>query len=121
MGMGAMKQSKTKTLKKWTIDEIYEILKSEGQNLPSEPYIKGEGMMRGLFVKGIGKYDVSISIMGKSIVCCEYVRKGEQAKNIGLSFLTSGWTDILDKDSKENVKVVMQVGEEIKRLFENRE
>lgn len=121
MGMGAMKQVHIKTNRKWTLDEMYEILKNEGTNLPSEPYLAGSGITRGLFVRGVGKYDVSITSMGKGITCCEYVRKGEQAKNIGLSFLTNGWTDILDKDSKENVAVVKQVGEEVRRLFENRD
>ena len=33
MGMGAMKQVHVKTNRKWTLDEMYEILKNEGTNL----------------------------------------------------------------------------------------
>ena len=85
MGMGAMKRVRVKTKRKWTLEEMYEVLKNEGTNLPSEPYISGTGIAKGLFVKGVGKHDVSISCLGKTIVCGEYVRKGEQAKNLGIS------------------------------------
>ena len=120
MGLGGMHMKSTKTKRKFTLDEIYEILKTEG-DLPAEPYMSGSGIMRGLFVPGIGKYDVSISTMGKKIICSEYVRQGEQMKNIGASFLTNGWSDILDKQSKDNKNITDLVGAEIERLFQNRE
>lgn len=120
MGMGALKQAKVKTNRKWTLDEMYEILKAEGTNLPSEPYLSGKGMMKGLFVKGVGKYDVNITCMGTTITCSEIVRKGSQLSSIGLGILTKGWSNIIDNDSNENVNLVMVVGEEVKRLFENR-
>ncbi|MDD3244005.1 MAG: hypothetical protein PHD32_09815 [Eubacteriales bacterium] len=118
MGMGAMKQHRTKAAKKWTLEEIYEILKNEAADeLPGELSLSGSGLMKGVFVKGVGKYDVSITVMGSSIICGEYVRKDEQAKSIGLSFLTSGWSDIADKDSLENAKVTEAVGKIVDKLF----
>ncbi len=118
MGMGSMKQVKVKCKRKFTLDEIYDILSKEG-NFPAEHplSIRGAGLLRGVFVRGIGKYDVSISMMGTTLICCEYVRKGEQAKNLLISSLTSGWSDILDKDSKANVEITKMVGAECQRVL----
>ncbi len=119
MGLGATHVRTIKTLRKFSIDEIFEVLKNEG-NLPSEPYISGSGIMRGLFVQGVGKYDVNISTMGKKILCSEYVRKGEQAKSFAVSTLTKGWSDLLDKNSTDNKAVTDAVANEVERLFEDR-
>lgn len=119
MGLGGMHTRSIKTKRKYSSDEIYDILKTEG-NLPAEPYISGKGLMRGLFVPGIGKYDVCVSSMGKKISCSEYVRQGEQTKNIALSFATNNWSDIIDSDSLNNKAVTDVVADEIERLFTDR-
>lgn len=120
MGLGGMHTRSTKTKRKYSIDEIYDILKAEG-NLPAEPYISGKGLMRGLFVPGVGKYDVCISSMGKKISCNEYVRQGEQAKSIALTLVTDSWSDIIDGNSLSNKAVADVVADEIERLFVNRD
>lgn len=120
MGLGGMHTRSTKTKRKYTIDEIYDILKAEA-NLPAEPYITGKGLMRGLFVPGIGKYDVCISTMGKKISCSEYVRQGEQAKSFALTMVTDSWSDVLDGNSLDNKAVTDAVADEIDRIFANRD
>lgn len=119
MGMGGMHVRSIKVSKKYSIDEIFDILKAEG-NLPAEPYITGKGFMRGLFVPGVGKYDVNIATMGKKITCSEYVRQGEQLKNLGLNIITDSWSDVLDGQSLDNRAVTDMVADEIERLFANR-
>lgn len=119
MGMGGLHTRSIKTKRKYSIDEIFDILKAEG-NLPTEPYITGSGFMRGLFVPGVGKYDVCISSMGKKISCSEYVRQGEQAASMALTMLTDSWSDVLDGNSLSNREVTDAVADEIERLFANR-
>ena len=120
MGFGSMHIKSVKTKRKFTIDEIYEILKAEGR-LPAEPYISGTGMTRGLFVPGVGKYDVCISTMGAKITCSENVRKSEQVKTIGLSVLSSGWSDAADRESVANKAMTDAVAADIERLFADRD
>ncbi|MEF9875546.1 hypothetical protein [Gordonibacter sp.] len=119
MGLGAVHTRSVKTKRKFSIDEIYDILEAEA-NLPAEPYITGKGLMRGLFVPGMGKFDVCISSMGKKISCSEYVRQGEQAKSLTLNVVTNSWSDILDGDSLDNKAVTDAVADEVERLFANR-
>lgn len=120
MGLGATHQKWVKTNRKFTLDEVYNILKNEGK-LTQEINYEPNGLQKGIFVKGIGKYDVTVSIMGKKICCTEYVRKGEQAKTFGLDMLTKGWSTIADQDSIKNKEVVDAVGAEVERLFANRD
>lgn len=117
--MGLMPASQSiKTKKKFTIDEICEILKTEG-NLPSEPFINGSGIMRGLFVDGIGQFDVNIYSSGKKIVCCEAPKRSEAAKTLVLGELTDGWYSIIGRQNGIK-EVVKAVADEVERLFKDR-
>ena len=120
MGLGGTHVKTIKVKRKYTVDEIFEILKNEG-NLPAEPYISGSGIMRGLFVPGIGKYDVNISTMGKKILCSEYVRRDAQLHTFAMDSLTSGWSAILDQASLDNKAVTDTVAAEVERLFKDRD
>lgn len=120
MGLGGMHTRSIKTKRKYSIDEVHDILKAEA-NLPAEPYITGKGLMRGLFVPGVGKFDVCISTMGKKISCSEYVRQGEQAKSFALNVVTNSWSDVLDGDSLDNRAVTDAVADEVERIFANRD
>jgi hypothetical protein len=100
--------------RKYTIDELHEILstKSNIQGL----YFQGNGMLRALYAPGIGKYDVNIAPGKKSILLSEYVKKGEGAKDFAASVLTNGITDIVDRN-RGIQDVVNEYAAEIERVL----
>ena len=102
-----------KTPEVFDIDKLYELMKSEGKfELPYD--IQGKGMMRQIRfpLKDNNVIQVGASKKKINIVTA----KASMAKDIGMSALTGGWSDVMDTSKKDNQAILEEIAAEIRRL-----
>ena len=102
------------TNKSYTIEEIFEKLKTEA-NLPSEPYMHKVLMMKGVYIPATKTHDVSVTVSKKKITVAEAAKPS--LKNVAVDFVTSGWSTIGGSQLSNITDIVNEVAEEVQRIF----
>lgn len=102
-----------KTSDPYTTEEIYELMKREGKfELPYE--LHGSGMLQHVRFPLKGNNVIQVAASKKSINVV--TSKASMAKDIGLSALTNGWSDVFDRSKKDNQGLLEDIAAEVRRL-----
>ena len=102
-----------KTPEPFETDSLYELMQREGKfELPYD--IQGKGMMRQIRFPLAGNNVIQIGANKKTINIV--TAKASIAKDIGMSVLTRGWSDVMDSSKKDNQTLLEDIAAEIRRL-----
>ena len=102
-----------KTPDNHTTEELLALMQQQGKfDLPYE--LTGSGMMQRIQFPLKGNNCIQVAASKTTINLT--INKQSALKNLGLSVLTDGWSDILDKSKKDNQGVLEEIAAEVKRI-----
>ena len=105
---------KITTNRTYSFDEVFEILKRDG-NLPAEPYVFKLLGMKAIYIPGTATQEVSISVSKNSVTVGEVAKPS--AKNIAADILTNSWSSVVGSVINDIKGMVDAVADEVQRLF----
>lgn len=109
---------KTKTTRKLTYEELYEVIK-EGNFPCGQPFLTGKGIMHCIQFPPIDKYLLQVAISGQTITVSKiYNGVGGLAKEAIMDSVTGGWFSTVNGESIDLNRMTETVTEEISCLLD---
>lgn len=104
---------KVKTPREYTLQELYDLFEAEGHF--DQPYeLINKGLIKHIRFPALSKTIVQVYPAGNTIVV--NLTKESFLKDLALSVVTDGWSDVLSDGHMTNATVVSKIAEEVKRL-----
>ncbi|MEA5060442.1 MAG: hypothetical protein EOM66_05360 [Clostridia bacterium] len=115
--MGLIPLSKSfKMREAFTIEQVEEAIKSQ-TDLHVEPYFEQFLGNTFMYIPAKGENDIQIQIRKDKMYIAEAPRPKNKVENLGLYFLTDGWSSFISAAKNDNKTLFEQILAACKRLF----